>query len=62
MSRIALAGFMHETNTFAPMKATWEDFVRAESFPGLTQGEEILEMFPAKNIGIGGFIQEAQAI
>jgi microcystin degradation protein MlrC len=60
MSRIAIAGFMHETNTFAPMKATWEDFVRAESFPGLTQGQEILDVFPAKNLSIGGFIKEAQ--
>ena len=41
MSRIAFAGFMHETNTFAPQKADWDDFVRAESFPGLTMGEEL---------------------
>lgn len=59
MARIAHAGFMHETNTFAPIKASWEDFVRAESFPGLTRGAEMLEVFPPINIGTGGFIREA---
>jgi len=61
MARIAHAGFLHETNTFAPIRATWEDFVRAESFPGLTEGPEILDRFPSINIGTGGFIRAAQA-
>lgn len=62
MARIALAGFLHETNTFAPIKAAWDDFVRAEGFPGLTQGAEILDVFPPINIGTGGFIREARAL
>ena len=61
MSRIAIAGFLHETNTFAPVKATWEDFVRTESFPGLSTGEEIFTVMPGKNIAIAGFIGEAQS-
>ena len=61
MSRIAIAGFLHETNTFAPVKATWDDFVRTESFPGLTTGEEILTAMPGKNIAIAGFIAESQS-
>ena len=61
MSRIAIAGFMHETNTFAPQKATWEDFIRTESFPGLSVGAEYLEVMPGKNIASAGFIAEAQA-
>ena len=60
MSRIAIAGFLHETNTFAPRKAEWDDFVRAEGFPGLTLGPDILEVMPGKNISIAGFITEAQ--
>ena len=60
MATIAHAGFLHETNTFAPLKTTWEDFVREESFPGLTEGTAILERFPSINIGTGGFINEAQ--
>ncbi|MBT7757424.1 MAG: M81 family metallopeptidase, partial [Rhodospirillaceae bacterium] len=61
MSRIAIAGFLHETNTFAPQKATWDDFVRAESFPGLTVGEELFTVMPGKNIAISGFIGEARS-
>ena len=62
MARIAIAGFLHETNTFAPIKASWDDFVRAEGFPGLTLGADILEVFPPINIGTGGFIREAQEL
>lgn len=62
MARIAFAGFLHETNTFAPIKASWDDFVRAEGFPGLTQGPAMLEVFPPINIGTGGFIKQAQAL
>ena len=46
MARIAVAGFLHETNTFAPIKTTWDDFLRAEDFPGLTEGAAILETVP----------------
>jgi len=28
MARIAVGGFQHETNTFAPTRATWDDFAR----------------------------------
>jgi len=28
MTRIAVGGFLHETNTFAPTKATYDAFVR----------------------------------
>ncbi len=61
MSRIAFAGFMHETNTFAPQKADWDDFVRAESFPGLTMGEDLFGVMAGKNIATAGFIGEARA-
>ena len=61
MAVIAHAGFMHETNTFAPFKATWDDFLRAEGFPGLTQGAAILETFPPLNNATGGFINQARA-
>ncbi len=60
MARIALAGFHHETNTFSPSKTTWDDFVRAEEFPGLTEGADMLTVFPPLNIGSGGFIKEAK--
>jgi microcystin degradation protein MlrC len=62
MARIAVAGFLHETNTFAPIKTTWEDFLRAEDFPGLTEGPAILDTFPSMNVGVGGFIGAAEAL
>ena len=38
MARIAVGGFLHETNTFAPQRATWDDFVRADAWPGFVRG------------------------
>ena len=59
MARIAIAGFQHETNTFAPLKATFQHFVESEGWPALTRGERILEVFPKINLPAGGFILEA---
>ena len=57
--RIAIAGFQHETNTFAPFGAGYEDFAQADGWPALTTGAAILDLFPAVNIPIGGFIAAA---
>src|SRR6185295_5949075 len=57
--RIAIAGFQHETNTFAPFGATYEDFAQADGWPALTTGEAILPLFRPVNIPIGGFIVAA---
>ena len=34
MLTIAVGGLHHETNTFAPSKATLADFLRASGWPG----------------------------
>lgn len=60
MPRIAIGGVHHETNTFAPTPATYQDFVMADGWPGLTRGDEILTVFRNKNIGISGFLDAAQ--
>ncbi|NPC57426.1 M81 family metallopeptidase [Caenimonas soli] len=52
---ILVAGFQHETNTFAPTMATYESFVRGEDFPGLVRGEAILGLLNV-NLPISGFI------
>ena len=57
--RIAIAGFQHETNTFAPFPTTFEDFERGGGWPGLTKGADVLDTFAPMNIAIGGFIQAA---
>jgi microcystin degradation protein MlrC len=54
--RIAIAGFQHETNTFAPFATAWEDFVKADGWPGLTRGEAVREVFADLNIPISGFM------
>ncbi|HEX6093432.1 MAG TPA: M81 family metallopeptidase, partial [Dongiaceae bacterium] len=57
--RIAIAGLQHETNTFAPFGATFHDFEIADGWPELTRGADVLKVFPALNIPIGGFISAA---
>jgi len=59
MTRIAIAGFQHETNTFASAPTTYEDFERAGSWPGLIRGRDVLDVFCGLNIPIGGFIDAA---
>ena len=55
--RIAVAGFQHETNTFAPSKAAYADFERGGGWPPLRRGGEIFETMVARNLPIAGFIE-----
>ncbi|CAB3880592.1 hypothetical protein LMG26788_03265 [Achromobacter pulmonis] len=57
---ILVAGFQHETNTFAPSKAAYENFVRGEGFPAMVRGEDMLALREV-NIPAGGFINAALA-
>jgi microcystin degradation protein MlrC len=56
--RIAIGGFQHETNTFAPSKAAYENFVRDGGWPGLRRGGDILDTMVARNLPIAGFIAQ----
>ncbi len=58
--RIAIAGFQHETNTFAPTRATLDLFIKGEGWPPLTEGKDIVEVFSPMNIPIGGFMNAAK--
>lgn len=58
--RIAIGGFQHETNTFAPMPTRWPEFEAARAWPGYTEGSAILPTFEGLNLGIAGFIAEAR--
>ena len=40
MPRILIAGFQHETNTFGATKASFEEFLEADGWPGLLQGND----------------------
>ena len=57
--RIAVGGFQHETNTFAPTKADYAAFEQADSWPALQRGEGLLSAFKGMNVPIAGFIDEA---
>ncbi|MGB3810424.1 MAG: M81 family metallopeptidase [Parvibaculum sp.] len=59
--RIAVGGFQHETNTFAPSKADFAAFAQADSWPSLQRGPALLDTFRGMNIPVAGFIDAAQA-
>ena len=61
MARIAIAGFLHETNTFVKRTTGMDAFVTADAWPGLVQGKALLGEFAGANIAIAGFIKEAAA-
>jgi microcystin degradation protein MlrC len=56
MARIAVGGFQHETNTFAPQRASWDDFARADAWPGFVRGAELIEAVHGYNIPIAGAV------
>ena len=60
MTRIAIGGFLHETNTFAPTKATYADFVHGGGWPRMAVGPDVLKIRNI-NVGISGFIEAAEA-
>src|SRR3989440_12886207 len=61
MPRIAVGGFLHETNTFAPTKATYDDFVHGGGWPAMAQGADVLRVMRNINIGLAGFVEAAEA-
>lgn len=57
---IAVGGFQHETNTFAPHLATLQAFERADSWPALTRGADLFDTLCGLNIPLPGFIGSAR--
>ena len=62
MTRIAVGGFLHETNTFAPTKATYDEFIHGGGWPPMREGAKLLEKLRNINVGIAGFIPAAEAM
>ena len=60
MTRILIAGYQHETNTFAPSLADWAAFNRGDSFPAFVRGQSMVDQLRGVNIPIAGFIDVAQ--
>ena len=61
MTRIAVGGFLHETNTFAPTKATFADFEHGGGWPAMTRGADVLKVMRDINVGLAGFVGSAEA-
>jgi microcystin degradation protein MlrC len=61
MTRIAVGGFLHETNTFAPTKATYDDFVHGGGWPSMARGADVLKVMRNINVGLAGFVEAADA-
>ncbi|MGQ0662082.1 MAG: M81 family metallopeptidase [Pseudomonadota bacterium] len=61
MAVIAVAGFQHETNTFAPSKATMAQFEHGGGWPPLARGPAALAAVEGLNIPLAGFAAVARA-
>jgi microcystin degradation protein MlrC len=61
MTRIAIGAFLHETNTFAPTKATYADFVHGGGWPAMALGANVLKIMRNINSGLAGFVEQAEA-
>src|SRR3981189_1865907 len=61
MTRIAVGGFLHETNTFAPTKAAYADFVHGGGWPSMALGADVLKVMRNINVGLAGFVGAAGA-
>jgi len=60
MTRIAVGGFLHETNTFAPTKASYDDFVHGGGWPSMAKGADVLKVMRNINVGLAGFVEAAE--
>jgi microcystin degradation protein MlrC len=56
--RIAVAGFQHETNTFAPILTPFETFKDGGAWPAMQHGQEVLATLSGLNLPMGGFLDE----
>ena len=59
--KIAVAGFMHETNTFSPYPADLAAFNRPATLPGMTRGADIFTRFADLNIPVTGAMETLRA-
>ena len=55
--RIAVGGFQHETNTFAPSKATFDEFARGGGWPPLLKGDDVFDGTAGINLPVAGFVE-----
>ncbi len=61
LGRRKSVGFLHETNTFAPTKASYDDFVHGGGWPSIANGADVLKVMRNINVGLAGFVDAAEA-
>ena len=61
MARIAIGGFQHETNTFAPSKADYAAFEAGGGWPGVQYGAPLFAAVEGANIPAAGAIGALRA-
>jgi len=61
MARIAIGGFLHETNCFVPMRTDYEYYAKGGEFPPLARREEVIERTQGGPFGMAGFLDEMGA-
>jgi len=61
MARIAIGGFQHETNTFAPSRADYPQFEAGGGWPGAKYGAPIFGAIEGANIPAQGAVQALRA-
>lgn len=59
MTRVFVAGFHHETNTFAPSMADWAAFEAGSGYPPFLRGAAMLEAHRHGPLALAGFAAEA---
>ena len=57
MARIAIGGFMHETNCFVPGVTDFDYFAEHRDRPPLCRGQEIFDWLPGAGMGLSGFLE-----
>ncbi len=62
MARIAIGGFQHETNTFAPSPADYRAFEFGGGWPGAQYGPALFDAVEGANIPAAGAIQALRAM
>ena len=60
MARIAVGGFQHETNTFAPVQADYDAFAQGDAWPALTRGAGLFDAVAGINLPVAGFVAAAR--
>jgi len=60
--KLVIAMMQHETNTFSPLRTSYEDFGRAIGFAEPPGGEDVVRTFRGTDMPIGAFLDLAESV